>query len=446
MPRESRAPSLVHRRNFLKTAGIAGTVGLAGCTDSLGGGGGNGSGNGSGGGGNGGETTIEYWTLFGGGDGDAMEKMVDQFNESHDNITINRQRLPWDQYYDKLYTALTGGNAPDLAVIHASQLAVYQDVLQPLGDLVSDDTSSAYVDSIWQQVQLGGDRLALPLDTHPIGIYYNKSIFEEAGLDPESPPSSAQEFTDACNAIVSETDKQAFSPTPYGPGELLRVYLAFLRQAGGQLLTDDKSQAAFNNETGVAVAEYFSNITGKWEWDRPEMADNRWEKAFYAGDLAMVANGTWFYGPANDQDFEFGMFKPFVYPEGDQQYTWADSHSLALPMNPDRSEAKQQAALEAARWLTQETNVWGTDAGHLPASQSILESDELRQSDVWNKTLSTFFEMADNDQLAYVPRTENIDTYQERLSDSLAEIYSQQVSPQKGIQQAAQGVNDALNQ
>lgn len=444
MPSNSETNFDIDRRSFITAAGAAGITGLAGCT---GGNGGNGnSGGANAGDSNGEKTTIEYWTLFGGGDGKAMEKMVNTFNENHDKITINRQRLPWDQYYDKLYTALTGGNAPDLAVVHASQLAVYKDVLQPLGDLVNDETANGYVDSIWQQVKLDGKRLSLPLDTHPIGFYYNKSIFEEAGLDPEKPPESPKAFTEACNTIVNETDKLAFSPTPYGPGELLRVYLAFLRQSGGQLLNDDKTKAAFDTETGIAVAEYFSNMTGKWGWDRPEMADNRWEKAFYAGDLAMLANGTWFYGPAADQDFEFGMFKPFVYPGGDQQYTWADSHTLALPMNPKRSDAKQQAALEAARWLTQETNTWGTDAGHLPASQSILKSDTLQQSDVWDKTLSTFSEMADNDALAYVPRTSTIDTYQERISENLAQIYSQQVSPEEGIRQAAQGVNKALQQ
>ncbi|MFB9808739.1 hypothetical protein ACFFQF_28025 [Haladaptatus pallidirubidus] len=93
--------SRIDRRSFIAAAGAAGITGLAGCSGFGGFGGGNG-------GGSNGKQTIEYWTLFGGGDGKAMEKMVNKFNESHDDITINRQRLPWDQYYDKLYTALTG--------------------------------------------------------------------------------------------------------------------------------------------------------------------------------------------------------------------------------------------------------------------------------------------------------------------------------------------------
>ncbi len=425
------------RRRFIRTIGVGGAVGLAGCLGGLGGGGGGGGGSG------GGSGKIEYWTLFGGGDGDAMEKMVDQFNEEHD-VQINRQRLPWDQYYDKLYTALTGGNPPDLAVVHTSQLEAYKDVLQPLGDLIDSETKSAYVDSIWSTTELDGDRLALPLDTHPAGFYYNKDIFEEAGLDPESPPSTPDAFKRACDTIASETDKLAFGPTAYGPHELIRTYLMFLRQDGGQLLNDDRTKAAFDNETGVGVAEYLANVSGEWGWDEPKIADNRWEKAFYAGDLAILQNGTWFYGPAADQDFGFGMFKPFVYPGGGQKYTWADSHTLAIPRNPKRGGETQQAALKAATWLTQKPGTWGTDAGHLPASKSILESDELRNADVWDKTLNTFYEMAQDDQLAYVPRTESVSEYQEPIAKNLAEIYSQNVSPQEGIEKAAQGVNSAL--
>ncbi|WP_129115441.1 hypothetical protein [Halegenticoccus tardaugens] len=115
-----------------------------------------------------------------------------------------------------------------------------------------------------------------------------------------------------------------------------------------------------------------------------------------------------------------------------------------MPLNPDRDDATQQAAIEAAQWLTQESNVWGTKAGHLPASESLLEANELRDSDVWDKTLSTFYEMADNDELAYVPRTETVDAYQEPIYENLSEIYSQNISLEEGIKKAAEVVNREL--
>jgi multiple sugar transport system substrate-binding protein len=441
MPTETERRRSTNRRRFIKTAGLTGAVGLAGCL------GGNGSNGGTKGGtknGSGGTTTIEYWTLFGGGDGEAMKAMVEEFNSQHKDVQINRQRLPWSEYYTKLYTALTGGKAPDLAVVHATLLAKYKDVLTPLSDHIGSETSSAYVPSIWNMTKIDGKRVSLPLDTHPIGFYYNKSIFESAGLDPEKPPASPQEFKDACNAITEKTDKLAFGPTPYGPLELIRTFQALHTQLGGQILTDDKSAAAFDGKKGVEVANYLANVSGKWNWDKATMGDSRWTKAFRSGDMAIIQNGTWYYGVAKEQDFEFGMFKPYVMPGKTQNATWANSHTLGIPLNPNRSKEKQQAAITAAEWLTKNSTKWATVAGHLPASQQVLESDKLRQTAVWDKTLHTFYEIAQNDNLAYLPRTPNFNSYIEPIYKNLAQVYTHKITPEKGIEQAAQKVNKVL--
>ena len=172
MARKQQALTPSSRRSFIKGAGATGIAGLAGCL-------------GSSGGSNNGPTTLQYWTLFSGGDGTAMKTLVDKFNKEHDSIQIKRQRQPFEEYYDKLFTSMTGGNSPDLAVFHTTEIQRFIDALQPLGDLISDKTSSAYVDSIWNETKFDGKQLALPLDTHPNGLYYNKDIFKEAGLDPE---------------------------------------------------------------------------------------------------------------------------------------------------------------------------------------------------------------------------------------------------------------------
>jgi ABC-type glycerol-3-phosphate transport system substrate-binding protein len=89
-----QSDSSTGRRTFIKAAGAAGIAGLAGCTG--GGGSGSGGGNGSSAGSSGsGTTTLQFWTLFAGGDGEAMKAMVDQFNAEHDSIQVERQRQPF---------------------------------------------------------------------------------------------------------------------------------------------------------------------------------------------------------------------------------------------------------------------------------------------------------------------------------------------------------------
>ncbi|WP_318569034.1 ABC transporter substrate-binding protein [Salinigranum marinum] len=422
----------------MKAAGAAGIVGLAGCTG--GGGGGNGGNGGSSAGSSGsGTTTIQFWTLFAGGDGEAMKAMVDQFNSEHDSIQVERQRQPFAEYYDKLFTAMTGGNAPDLAVFHTTELQRFVQAMQPLGDLLSSGAGDQYVSSIWDQTQYEGSRVALPLDTHPNGLYYNKDIFEEAGLDPESPPTSFSELQEAAGTIESETDKLAFSPDPYNLYQV-RQFIAWLRGRGGTFLSDDKTSAEFGDAHGTALGEFYGNITGEWNWDEADATENRGTKAFRSGDLAMTINGTWYFGVLQQQDFGWGMAKPFVGPGQEVDLTWANSHTLGVPAGTD----KAQAATEVAEWLTQNSLTWGTDAGHLPAASGVLESDELQSATVWDMTLSTYNEMAQNGALAYMPSTENNQDYQRPVNKALQQIYSDQATAADAIPSAAEQVTNNL--
>ncbi|MFC5367135.1 ABC transporter substrate-binding protein [Salinirubrum litoreum] len=428
-----QSDSSASRRRFIKVAGATGIAGLAGCLGGGGGGGGTAGSSGSG------TTTLQFWTLFAGGDGEAMKSMVDQFNEEHDSIQVERQRQPFAEYYDKLFTAMTGGNAPDLAVFHTTELQRFVQAMQPLGDLLSSGASDAYVSSIWDQTQFDGSRVALPLDTHPNGLYYNKDIFEEAGLDPESPPTSFSELTEAANTIESETDKLAFSPDPYNLYQV-RQYIAWLRGRGGTFLNEDKTSAEFGDAEGTALGEFYGNITNEWGWDRPDATENRGTKAFRSGDMAMTINGTWYYGVLQSQDFEWGMTQPFVGPEQSTDLTWANSHTLGVPAGTD----KAQAATEVAEWLTQNSLTWGTDAGHLPAASGVLESDDLRSATVWEKTLSTYNEMAQNGALAYMPSTENNQDYQRPVNKAIQQIYSGQAEAADVIPSAAEQVTSNL--
>jgi multiple sugar transport system substrate-binding protein len=442
MPHDRDSTS-TSRRRFIEAAGAAGVVGLAGC---LGGGGGGGSGQGaSTGGGGSGPIELQYWTLFAGGDGETMKELVNNFNEEHDEIQIKRQRQPFAEYYDKLFTSMTGGNSPDLAVFHTTEIRRFVDAMTPLDDFIGSDTSSAYVESIWNETEFGGNHVALPLDTHPNGLYYNKDIFRDAGLDPESPPTNYEELKSMAQTISSETDSQtmAFNPEPYG-GYYVRQFIAWLRGRGGQFLNDDRTEAMFDDETGTGLGEFYDEISSNG-WDKQDSSENRGTKAFRAGDMAMTINGTWYFGVLQQQDYDWGMAKPFVAPGMEQNFTWANSHTIGVPRSQSRSDAKTQAAVEAAEWLTKNSQIWGTKAGHLPANKSVLESSGLRDATVWEKTLSTFNELAQDGQLAYMPSTENNEDYKRPMNSTLAQIYSNQVDPAEGISQAAKDITSNLS-
>ena len=439
---ESHNQMSVNRRRFVKAAGAAGIAGFAGCT------GGQPSSESTGGAttgksSNSEPTKLTYWTLFSGGDGAAMKTLVGKFNEEHDSIQIQRERQPYDEYYDKLFTSATSGDAPDLAVMHASQQRRFQDAIVPIEEHLDGGIDEKYVSSIWDRTKLDGKKYGLPLDTFVNGLYYNKDIFEEAGLDPEKPPTNFSELEEAANAITENTDKLAFNPEPYGR-LYYRSFYAFLKSSGGDLLTDDRSAAAFDSDVGRLVSQFHADVPGKYGWDKPDSSDNRGIKGFRAGDVAMIINGTWFYGVVNSLDFEWGLTKPFVNPEATAKFTRAGSHQLVLPQQQKQSDAKFQAALEAAQWLTQQGEVWGTKAGHLPASQSVYDSGTLESAPVWDRTLSTFYEIAQDDQLLFEPSLQNNEDWKRPVTSAMEQVYSHQLDPEEAVTQAAEKVTANL--
>ena len=141
------------------------------------------------------------------------------------------------------------------------------------------------------------------------------------------------------------------------------------------------------------------------------------------------------------------MFKPFVAPGKQLNWTESGSHTIVLPRKNSRDREQTQTAVEVAEWITQENPIWGTQAGHLPAASKLQNSPALRESPLWSKSLSKFSEMASKDQFAYLPRTP-FNVNEASTWDFLLDIYSHSTSPKAGLRRGAetvQGLIDDVN-
>ncbi|WP_276255997.1 extracellular solute-binding protein [Halomontanus rarus] len=421
--RASGGASRVDRRHFLQAAGVAGLGSIAGCTGFVGQA----------------AEGIEYWTLFGGGDGTVMEAMVDEINESDEySLQVNRQRVPWDDHYGRLYTSMVGGNPPDVAVMHSRMMAEYQDSIVSLTDEIGTEP---YLEEVAQGGVVDGEQLAVPLDTHPFGLYYNKEIFEEAGLDPEEPPNTPDRFYEAANAIAENTDYYAFD---YFEGQFAaEIMRMLLHGRGGQILTEEY-EPAFDTDDGLAVVQEMHDWVHEHEW-APVDPGTGWD-AWNRGEVGMKIEGTWHITVVREAGFDFGMTEPFVMPDADDPVTLGDSHMLIIPESEDRSRARLEDAIEFIRLLTQEFNDrWGYDAGHLPASEAATESEDLRQSETWNKTLETFYGMVDGGQFIRPPATPNVEEYVEEIYQPLDDMRTGNMTPEEVIETATAGVRRTFN-
>ena len=338
------------------------------------------------------EVVVEWWDFLGGGDGVRMKQLIEEFNAAHEGeITINATTLEWGvPFYTKVQTSVAVGEAPDIMTYHASRipLAVEQGVLAPITaedweamGLSQDDFASA----TWDAVTIDGTQYAVPLDTHPIVLYYNTDLLGEAGLLTEDGVpvgmDSREAFTDMLRTLKEAGVQYPLGSVTADGNFMFRTIYSLMGQQDGELMTDGEFLTGDN-------AEKLTNaLTVLQEWTNAGLQSTYTDypatvALFTSGEAAMMINGVWEVPTMvdlkkNGKLFEWGAVElPVIF---DHPATYADSHTFAIPKNAgkDMSAEKRAAVLEVMSWISKNSLFWAT-AGHIPAYGPVTESDEYK--------------------------------------------------------------------
>lgn len=129
---------------------------------------------------------------------------------SETGIPVDIQVVPWDQYWTLLEAGAQGGSMPDVFWMHSnySQKFMSNDILLDLTGRINAseviDLNNYYQD-ITQLYQLDGKTYAIPKDYDTIGLWYNKALFDEAGL---SYPDESWTWDTLAETAEKLTDKE----------------------------------------------------------------------------------------------------------------------------------------------------------------------------------------------------------------------------------------------
>lgn len=132
-----------------------------------------------------------------------IEKAKADFAKRHPGVTVEFVAQPFEQYYTLLGTALQSGKGPDVMLFNGGgQIRDRADSLLPLDEYVRDDRRRL---AGWEAFTKDGKTYAAPVTLQGHPIYYNKSLYRKAGLDPEQPATSWDEFVANCRTITKAT-------------------------------------------------------------------------------------------------------------------------------------------------------------------------------------------------------------------------------------------------
>ncbi len=351
-----------------------------------------------------------------------MEKLVDRFNQTHPKIRVRAIYAgEQDQQIPKILAAVIGGSPPDLLWYNATLTGqlVKNDALFPLDPFLSKEP---ILDRVYPSLQTATryrrQTWSIPFDTNNLGIFYNRRIFQAAGI--KTTPRTWKAFLALARKLTVDRNgdgqpEQYGFRLPLGKGEwTVFNWLAFYWGAGGQLLINGQPQ--FDSPAGRKALGYWQDflaVPKGASLSQPEQGYDFTD--FFAGRVAMLISGPWTLGDLTENRMDYGTF---ALPMGDVPATSVGGEQLfLLKTTPER----QRASWEFAKYvLSNEFQIaWATQTGYLPVTPEATKSRTYQQFLLKHPQLKVFVE-----QLPY-GRSRPLDPTYAQLSDTLGQAIEQ---------------------
>ena len=231
--------------------------------------------------------TFQIWDVA---QRDGMQAMCDAYTAEHPNVHIEVQVTSWDEYWTKLEAAAMSNQMPDIFWMHTNEILKYADngKLADCSDIVETEHFSDI--SLANASGSDGNLYAVPKDKDTVGLVYNKEMFDEAGVAYPDETWTWDDLVDASQKIYDATGKYGYMA--YGDDQL--GYWNFVYQAGGSILTEDKTRGNFLDPATKKGMEFYIGLQS-YDWcpDQNYFAETAPGTAFFSEKGAMFLEGDW---------------------------------------------------------------------------------------------------------------------------------------------------------
>lgn len=331
--------------------------------------------------------TVVYWNLFGGGDGVRMQDMQAGYREQYGADSLQGTTLAWgNPYYSKLTLATVGNQPPDVAVAHLTRAKPLWagGLLDPITeeDLAGVGLSSAdFNEQAWTTQVTDGQNIAIPLDTHPFTLFYNKEICEQAGLldsdgilidltGREAFESALEEISAVTGGLAITVANVSETSTPW------RFFWTLYNQLEGAtpFLSEEGAVLSVDEPSFLEVMTLVQDWVEKG-WLNSNLDYATSQTTMFTGQAGFYLQGEWEIATAQSiEGLDFGMAQiPQLF---DKPAVQADSHTFILPRK-DRSPEQRQLAMQFIKVMLEQSMIWA-EGGHVPSYMPTFESAEYQ--------------------------------------------------------------------
>lgn len=278
---------------------------------------------------------------------------IEEFNQSQDKIHVTVESYG-DNYEEILKLAINSGDLPDIygiASVDAFSQYVEAGACEPLDEYLTDDFKELFNPSAFEKYKYNGNVYAIPTMTRFIRLYYNKDLFEKAGLDPEQPPQTLEEMYEMAEAIT-----EAGNGEFYGFGMPMKTTSTWERNIDViSILSGQTGPYGFDYTTGKFdfakekdIIKYFAKMyqdglmmPGAESLDIEVLRAN-----FVANKVGMYFDGNWMVQGYNNEieggdttNWDCALIPIFENTERAKEYMMLDSGYCINPNSSHKDEA-----------------------------------------------------------------------------------------------------------
>ncbi|SMB97369.1 carbohydrate ABC transporter substrate-binding protein, CUT1 family [Thermanaeromonas toyohensis ToBE] len=324
--------------------------------------------------------TIVHWQHHHEARTPVVQELAREFEQSHPGVSVVVEPIPYDSYFDKLYTSLASGSGPDTFQIAATMALemINGGKLAPMPDSIYTPEQVKNTFLAWT-VEPGfkdGKYYGLPTDVQTLVLFINNEIFKSIGGDPQNPPKTWSEMEKYAIAATKKDASGKMVQAGLDTRYKWAVYTAFLYQnIEGPVVDVSAKKVNYDSPQGLAAWNFVHKLMVQDKVDSPEFMTGQFKfelkKALFYINHPVTRGRIEKMAPGLDYSVA-----QLPMPDG-KPGNITVGHSWMYVVNKDSKNAK--VAWEWVKFLaSKEAQIkWITKAGDLPSMKALLEDEAL---------------------------------------------------------------------
>ena len=324
------------------------------------------------------DITVELWEW---GSDELFQEIIDGYTAIHPNVTINLVNNPWEDYWTKLPLALDGENGPAIFNIHNSyheNLINYMAPLEiPLEDLQADFTGvDAHV--------IDGEVYYIDYGMMTGSVYYNKDMWEAAGLTEADIPKTWDEMREVAKKLtIKEGDTIIQAGLNFNDDFHQNYLLGLNYQLGENLFEEDGVTPKVNSD---AMKQVMQMLVDMYEVDGIGSKDfgEKGADSFGQGQSAMVIQWGHYYNTLQTtwSDINFGVFEIPTFDGNPYAYNRYNGEST-FGVNKNAPEDQQAVAQDFIKYFLANDDAqvaFNLAMSIFPAKKSLADNEKILEN------------------------------------------------------------------